>query len=79
MQLKPVSTMPSNEPQVTAADQSELDYRLASAVALHVMLRNIYLKAIFAEKTRQSRAETVAALASKEMLASVKLPHVTRF
>jgi hypothetical protein len=62
--------MSSNETQVSAADQSELDYRLASAVAPHVMLRNLYLKAIFAEM-KESRAETVAALASKEMLASV--------
>jgi len=62
--------MSPNEPQVTSADQNEREYQLAASVAQHVTLKNIYLKAISAE-LKESRADIVAAISSKELAASV--------
>lgn len=62
---------PSNEAQVFASDQNEREYKFASAVAPHVMLKNIYVKAISAEMN-DPRAQVVSAMAEKDMSASVK-------
>lgn len=65
--------MPStaNEVQVSAADQSERDYQLASAVAPHVMLKNIYVKSLSADMSGQ-RAEVAAEIAGGKSVASVR-------